>query len=91
MRKVVVTGGAGFVGRHLVTRLLERGDEVHCVDGLVPLTGALDPRAPARWPFTNPFDYPTFHFYAEDCRNYFARSAPTDFDQAFHLAAVVGG
>jgi len=31
-KRVLVTGGAGFLGRHLVKRLLERGDEVLCVD-----------------------------------------------------------
>jgi dTDP-glucose 4,6-dehydratase len=35
----VVTGGAGFIGSHLCERLLERGDEVVCVDNLI--TGAL--------------------------------------------------
>lgn len=30
--RVVVTGGAGFVGSHLCERLLARGDEVVCVD-----------------------------------------------------------
>jgi dTDP-glucose 4,6-dehydratase len=30
----VVTGGAGFLGSHLCDRLLERGDEVVCVDDL---------------------------------------------------------
>jgi UDP-glucuronate decarboxylase len=31
-RRVLVTGGAGFIGSHLCGRLLERGDEVLCVD-----------------------------------------------------------
>lgn len=32
--KVVVTGGAGFIGSHLVDALIERGDEVHIIDNL---------------------------------------------------------
>ena len=31
-RRALVTGGAGFIGSHLCRRLLERGDEVLCVD-----------------------------------------------------------
>jgi len=31
-RRYVVTGGAGFIGSHLCEALLERGDEVVCVD-----------------------------------------------------------
>ncbi|HVE47520.1 MAG TPA: UDP-glucuronic acid decarboxylase family protein [Acidimicrobiales bacterium] len=38
--RVVVTGGAGFLGSHLCDRLLQRGDEVIAVDNL--LTGRLD-------------------------------------------------
>jgi dTDP-glucose 4,6-dehydratase len=33
--RVVVTGGAGFLGSHLTDELLARGDEVVCIDNLV--------------------------------------------------------
>lgn len=38
MKRVMVTGGAGFVGSHLCERLLEQGAEVLCVDNFY--TGA---------------------------------------------------
>ncbi len=88
MNKVLVTGGCGFVGRHLIKRLLEEGAEVHCVDVQANLSGA---RLPGEWALFNPLDYEGFHYYEEDCRRWFARVKDTDFDVAFHLAAMVGG
>lgn len=35
MARIVVTGGAGFLGSHLCDRLVERGDRVVCIDNLV--------------------------------------------------------
>ena len=32
MKRVLVTGGAGFLGAHLCEKLIERGDDVLCVD-----------------------------------------------------------
>jgi len=40
MSRVVITGGAGFVGSHLCDRFLADGYEVVCVDNLI--TGSLD-------------------------------------------------
>jgi nucleoside-diphosphate-sugar epimerase len=37
--KVLIAGGAGFIGSHLCEKLLKKGDEVFCVDNL--LTGNL--------------------------------------------------
>lgn len=31
-RQVLVTGGAGFIGSHLIDRLMARGDDVICLD-----------------------------------------------------------
>lgn len=89
MRKILITGAAGFVGRHFTMRFLQRGDEVHAVDSIVPLTGGIDPDD--GWPLADPRDHDTFHFYCEDCREYFRRVRDDDFDYCLHLAAMVGG
>jgi dTDP-glucose 4,6-dehydratase len=38
--RIVITGGAGFIGSHLCQRFLDAGDQVVCLDNLV--TGSLD-------------------------------------------------
>jgi nucleoside-diphosphate-sugar epimerase len=89
MRKILITGAAGFVGRHFTRHFLEAGDEVHAVDGLVPLTGAVNPAS--GWPLFEPRDYSAFYFHGEDCRDFFRRPREAEFDYALHLAAIVGG
>jgi UDP-glucuronate decarboxylase len=33
-KRILVTGGAGFLGSHLIDRLIERGNDVICIDNL---------------------------------------------------------
>ena len=40
MARILITGGAGFIGSHLCDHFLERGDEVLCLDNLS--TGTVD-------------------------------------------------
>lgn len=39
-KKILVTGGAGFIGSHLCERLLKEGNEVLCLDNY--FTGSKD-------------------------------------------------
>ena len=89
MKKILITGGAGFVGRRFCKRFLDSGDEVHCVDPIAPDTGGLDPAG--GWPLYSPHDYANFNFVRTDCRAWFEENPDTGFDYAFHLAALVGG
>lgn len=89
MRKILITGAAGFVGRHFTQRFLSEGDEVHAVDSVVKHTGGIDPDN--GWPLFEPREFENFYFYREDCRDWFRNHKDSDFDYVLHLAAVVGG
>jgi UDP-glucuronate decarboxylase len=39
-KRILVTGGAGFIGSHLVERLLDAGNDVLCLDNF--FTGSKD-------------------------------------------------
>jgi GDP-L-fucose synthase len=89
MKKILITGGAGFVGRRFCKRFLNAGDEVHCVDPIAQDTGGIDPED--GWPLFAPRGYENFHFYRQDCREWFRQRDDDDFDYVLHLAAMVGG
>ena len=73
--RVLVTGGAGFLGSHLCDALLRRGDSVICVDSLV--TG--------RWSnLAQHFDNPRFTFVRHDICKPFDVGA---IDYIFHFAS----
>ncbi|MEY2456215.1 MAG: dTDP-glucose 4,6-dehydratase, partial [Acidimicrobiaceae bacterium] len=76
MARVVVTGGAGFLGSHLSEALLDRGDEVVVLDNLV--TGSVDN-------IEHLFTRPGFTFAHHDVSNYVW--VPGDVDVVMHLAS----
>jgi GDP-L-fucose synthase len=88
MKRILVTGGCGFVGRNLISKLLKDSNNyIVCVDSLEPFTGC---KHPSIWPEINPLDFSNFEFRNIDCRIFFTNET-SYFDEVFHLAAMVGG
>ncbi len=80
--KVLVTGGAGFIGSHLCERLLERGDEVHIIDDLS--TGNIANIQHLK-------THPDFHYTIDSITNQRVMAELVDLcDVTYHLAAAVG-
>lgn len=80
--RILITGGAGFIGSHLTERLLAEGHEVVCIDDLS--TGSVDNIAAIR-------RHPRYRFHAETIFNRPLTSELVDAaDVVFHLAAAVG-
>lgn len=80
--KIVVTGGAGFIGSHLVERLLLEGHEVRMIDDLS--TGKLS----FLHDIINHKNHTFFHGSALD--RSLLNEVMEDCDAVFHLAAVLG-
>lgn len=76
MARVVVTGGAGFLGSTLCRYLLNRGDEVVCLDNLV--TGS-------EQNISELFGKPGFSFSKQDVSNHIWVPGPVD--TVMHLAS----
>jgi dTDP-L-rhamnose 4-epimerase len=81
--RILITGGAGFIGRHLAQRLLRRGDRVRVLDSLIPQVHADTSR---------PRDLPAeAELLIGDVRDEaMMRGALAGVDKVVHLAAEVG-
>jgi len=78
--KILVTGGAGFIGSNLVESLLNSGNSVVCLDNFS--TGK-------RENIKNYLDNPDFKLIEGDIRNYpDCQNAVTGIDYVFHQAAL---
>jgi UDP-glucuronate decarboxylase len=73
MGRILVTGGAGFIGSHLCDYLIERGHDVLCVDNL--FSGSKDN-------IRHLLGYPYFEFIRHDITHPFF----AEVDRIYHLA-----
>ena len=80
--RVLITGGAGFIGSHLCDAYLERGDEVHIIDDLS--TGSIDNIQHLK-------KHPRFHYTLDTVQNWAVLAELVDWcDVIYHMAAAVG-
>jgi nucleoside-diphosphate-sugar epimerase len=76
--KLLVMGGAGFIGSVLCTRLLERGYRVHCLDNFANSN---------KNTLIHIISNPNFTFEYFDCSNLYTKKG---YDCIFNLAGLVG-
>ncbi len=76
MARILVTGGAGFIGSHLCERLLNEGNDVICIDNF--LTGSPDNIAPF-------LGNQRFQFIQQDVTNFVY--VPGKLDAILHFAS----
>lgn len=81
--RVLITGGAGFIGSHLADASLQRGDEVFVIDDLS--TGTFENIQHLK-------GQPRFHYTIDSVHNVPVAAELVDqCDVIYHLAAAVGG
>jgi len=80
--RILITGGAGFIGSHLSDAYLQRGDEVYVIDDLS--TGTIENIQHLK-------GQPRFHYTIDTVHNQPMTAELVDqCDVVFHLAAAVG-
>ena len=84
---IVVTGGAGFIGSHLIDHLLADGHQVTNIDNFDPFYSEEVKRKNIR----NHLDYSTYKLYKVDIRNKdeLESAVPDNADVIVHLASKV--
>jgi UDP-glucose 4-epimerase len=80
--RVLITGGAGFIGSHLADAYVQRGDEVFVIDDLS--TGTIENIRHLK-------EHPKFHYTIDSVHNQPVAAEMVDqCDVVVHLAAAVG-
>jgi nucleoside-diphosphate-sugar epimerase len=80
--RILITGGAGFIGSHLSDAYIKRGDEVYVIDDLS--TGTIENIQHLK-------GHPRFHYTIDSVHNQPVTAELIDqCDVIFHLAAAVG-
>jgi dTDP-L-rhamnose 4-epimerase len=83
-RRVLITGGAGFIGSHLADELIAAGDQVRVLDALLPQVHGSEGRRP-------PYLAPDVELIKGDVRDpATVKRALSSIDVVFHFAARVG-
>jgi dTDP-L-rhamnose 4-epimerase len=83
-KRILITGGAGFIGSHLADELLARGYRVRALDNMSPQVHGPD----AKWP---PYLNKNVELLRGDVQSPDAvATALKDVDAVFHFAAIVG-
>jgi UDP-glucose 4-epimerase len=88
-KRVLITGGAGFIGSHLAKALLERGHDVTVIDNLS--TGRFENIQPLFEQCSSGNGRPSFSFVIDTLTNAIVLDRlASECDVIFHLAAAVG-
>ena len=83
IEKVLITGGAGFIGLHLANRLLDEGYQVHIVDNFARAVDDIELKTTLDRELAS-FD--NVDLLDVDC----VKQLDVDYNFIFHLAAIIG-
>lgn len=88
MKKVLITGGAGFIGSHIAIRLIERGYDVTVLDNLLEQIHGVNPDKTS--PLYISVKDKTRFVKADVCDKEKVEEVISDVDYIIHLAAETG-